>query len=157
MSTSRTSQCYLGFFYNRAKRYDKALEWFMKAARQGEKCSKYNIGMYYRNGHGVERNIDTALKWFTKSAKKGFATAQNQAGVILYGKGRHEEAVKWYKKAAAQGEMYGQHNLAACYEKGKGMKKDIPEALKLYGKAAEQGYTEAAKNIIRLGKAMQVD
>ena len=37
------------------------------------------------------------------------------------------------------------------------MKKDIPEALKLYGKAAEQGYTEAAKNIIRLGKAMQVD
>ena len=78
--SNTNEQCNLGFFYDRAKRYDKALEWYMKGARQGEKCCEYNIGMYYRYGHGVERNIDTALEWFTKSAEKGFATAQNQAG-----------------------------------------------------------------------------
>jgi TPR repeat protein len=37
------------------------------------------------------------------------------------------------------------------------VKKDIPEALKWYGKAAEQGNAEAAKNILRLAKAMQVE
>jgi TPR repeat protein len=72
-------------------------------------------------------------------------------------KGRHEEAVKWYKKAAAQGEMCAQSNLGNCYERGEGVKKDIPEALKWYGKAAEQGNAEAAKNILRLAKAMQVE
>jgi TPR repeat protein len=129
----------------------------MKGARQGNRVCWNNLGLFYKNGRGVERNIDTALKWFTKSAKKGVANAQTEAGAIHYIKGRHEEAVKWYKKAAAQGEMCAQSNLGNCYERGEGVKKDIPEALKWYGKAAEQGNAEAAKNILRLAKAMQVE
>ena len=41
-------------------------------------------------------------------------------------------------------------NLAMCYEYGKGVKKDIPEALKLYGKAAEKGHAKAKENLRRL-------
>ena len=155
--TTPLRQCNLGVFYGSAERYDKALEWYMKGARQGNRVCENNLGLFYKNGRGVERNIDTALKWFTKSAKKGVADAQTQAGAIHYIKGRHEEAVKWYKKAAAQGEMCAQSNLGNCYERGEGVKKDIPEALKWCGKAAEQGNAEAAKNILRLAKAMQVE
>ena len=155
--TTPLRQCNLGVFYGSAERYDKALEWYMKGARQGNRVCENNLGLFYKNGRGVERNIDTALKWFTKSAKKGDADAQCEAGAIHYIKGRHEEAVKWYKKAAAQGEMCAQSNLGNCYERGEGVKKDIPEALKWCGKAAEQGNAEAAKNILRLAKAMQVE
>ena len=149
LSTSG-KQCNLGFFYDRAERYDKALEWNMKGARQGCRNCEFNIGVFYNDGRGVEKNIDTALEWYTKSAKKGHARAQRQAGNIHLGKGRYEEAFKWLTKSAAQGDTIAISNLATCYELGKGVKKDIPEALKLYAKAAEKGLATAKENLRRL-------
>ena len=149
LSTSG-KQCNLGFFYDRAERYDKALEWNMKGARQGCRNCEFNIGVFYNDGRGVEKNIDTALEWYTKSAKKGHARAQRQAGNIHLGKGRYEEAFKWLTKSAAQGDTIAISNLATCYELGKGVKKDIPEALKLYAKAAEKGLATAKVNLRRL-------
>jgi TPR repeat protein len=143
-------QCNLGFFYYLAKRYDKALEWYMKGARQGCEFCENNLGCHYIYGYGVEKNLDTALEWFTKSAEKGDAKAQYQAGNIHLGKGRYEEAFKWLTKSAAQGDTIAISNLATCYELGKGVKKDIPEALKLYAKAAEKGLATAKVNLRRL-------
>ena len=143
-------QCNLGVFYDSSKRYDKAKEWFMKGARQGCEVCEYNLGFCYRYGRGVEKNLDTTLEWFTKSAKKGHARAQRQAGNIHLGKGRYEEAFKWLTKSAAQGDTNAKYNIAMCYELGKGVKKDIPEALKLYAKAAEKGLATAKVNLRRL-------
>ena len=53
------------------------------------------------------------------------------------------EAVKWYRKAAEQGNAKAQFNLGFCYEKGTGVAKDDVEAVKWYRKAAEQGQTNA--------------
>ena len=49
------------------------------------------------------------------------------------------EAVNWYRKAAEQGNAWGQCNLADMYELGKGVEQDHQEALKWYRKAADQG------------------
>ena len=43
--STQLSQCNLGVFYDCAKRYDKALEWYMKGARQGCMVCESNIGM----------------------------------------------------------------------------------------------------------------
>ena len=97
----------------------------MKGARQGCMFCESNIGMIYKHGDGVEKNIDTALEWFTKSAEKGNAIAQNSAGRILYDEGQYQDAFKWFTKSAAQGYTYAQSNLAKCYEDGKGVKKGL--------------------------------
>lgn len=57
------------------------------------------------------------------------------------------EAVKWYRKAAEQGDADAQFSLALCYEKGKGVKKDIPTAISWYEKSAAQGNEMAKSNI----------
>ena len=50
------------------------------------------------------------------------------------------EAVRWYKKAAEQGDAIGQANLGLMYERGAGgLTKDEAEAVRWYKKAAEQG------------------
>jgi tetratricopeptide (TPR) repeat protein len=148
-------QCNLGNFYDSAKRYDKALEWYMKGARQGCEVCEYNLGIYYKYGQGVEKNIDTALEWFTKSAEKGFAKGQYEAGRIHYDKERHDSAFQWFTISALQGNTAAIANLGECYEKGEGVKKDFPEAFKLYAKAAEKGHATAKKNIRRLANALQ--
>ena len=152
---SRTAdQCNLGVIYDCAERYDKALEWYMKGARQGCMFCESNIGMIYKHGDGVEKNIDTALEWFTKSAEKDHAGAQYEAGAIHYDEGRYEEAFQWFTKSAAQGDTDATLDLGECYEKGNGVKKDISEALKLYGKAIEKGHAEAKENLRRLVDAL---
>ncbi len=53
------------------------------------------------------------------------------------------EAVRWFRKAADQGNFFGQDALADCYAKGRGVVKDIAEAARWYRKAAEQGDLDA--------------
>jgi len=48
-----------------------------------------------------------------------------------------------FRKAEEQGDATAQHNLGVCYEYGKGVKKDLREAVKYYRKAAEQGIFQA--------------
>ena len=52
--------------------YAKAIEWFEKAAVQGEARAQYNLGAMYENGHGVRQSYTTAKEWFGKSCDNGF-------------------------------------------------------------------------------------
>ena len=49
------------------------------------------------------------------------------------------EAVKWYRKAADQGDANAQTSLGYAYHEGKGVPKDYFESVKWYRKAADQG------------------
>ena len=60
------------------------------------------------------------------------AYAQNNVGV-LYDNGQgveqdDKEAVRWYRKAAAQHDASGQNNLGGMYLSGKGVPKDPKKA-----------------------------
>jgi len=68
-------QSTVGEYYYRDKNYVKAREWFIKAAKQNEPESQYNLGAFYYNGYGVKRNQATAKQWFTKSCKNGYKDA----------------------------------------------------------------------------------
>jgi TPR repeat protein len=53
------------------------------------------------------------------------------------------EAVKWYRKAANQGNEFGQISLAKCYYYGHGVTKNLDEAKSLLLKAIAQGSNDA--------------
>jgi TPR repeat protein len=57
--------------------------------------------------------------------------------------GDFTEALKWYRKAAEQGDAEAQTYLGGMYESGEGVTQDSAEAVKWYRKAAEQGYATA--------------
>jgi TPR repeat protein len=61
-----------------------------------------------------------------------------------------EEAAKWYRKAAEQGEADAQFALGRCYEEGKGVLADYEEAMKWYRKAADQGHADAERQYRKL-------
>jgi len=56
----------------------------------------------------------------------------------------NEEALKWYRLAAAQGNADALYMLGVCYQHGQGVPRDLDEALRLYKRAAAQGSAEAA-------------
>ncbi len=52
-----------------------AMEWFKKAADQGNAEAQCKIGSMYENGDGVKQDFIAALEWFKKAADQGNAEA----------------------------------------------------------------------------------
>jgi TPR repeat protein len=59
----------------------------------------------------------------------------------------YRKAVYWYRKAADQGDPFGQCNLGVCYDKGQGVHQDHTLAAAWYLKAAKQGDAQAQSNL----------
>lgn len=59
----------------------------------------------------------------------------------------YAEAIKWYRKAAEQGDAKGQYNLGYCYYYGFGVRRDRTKATDWFKKSAEQGYIEAQESL----------
>ena len=59
----------------------------------------------------------------------------------------YSEAMKWYRKAADQGNAEAQFNLGVMYDQGEGVPKNYTEAMQWYRKAADQGDANAQYNL----------
>ena len=73
-------------------------------------------------------------------------------GIYYYEQQNNKEAVKWFRKAAEQGDATAQYYLGLCYYRGKGVRKDHEEALRWLCMASEQGYNDAQKHLNDMGK-----
>ena len=74
----------------------------------------------------------------------------------MYGDGlgvpRNEvQAAAWFRKAADQGHVAAQINLARMYEQGWGVDQDLSRARHWYAEAAAQGDDEAIRKLRELG------
>jgi len=56
----------------------------------------------------------------------------------------YDEAVKWWRLAAAQGETDALFNLGLCYTSGHGVSQDLEEGLRCFRRAAAKGHAQAA-------------
>jgi TPR repeat protein len=56
-------------------------------------------------------------------------------------------AVRWYQKAANQGDSHAQTNLGACNQNGRGVPQDDATAVSWHQKAADQGNANAQNNL----------
>ena len=55
----------------------------------------------------------------------------------------YDEALKWFRLAAALGSDQAQYSLADMYLRGFGVRQDLPTSAKWYTRAAEQGHIQA--------------
>ncbi|KAF8920469.1 hypothetical protein BGZ58_004354, partial [Dissophora ornata] len=63
------------------------MEWYLKAANQGNASAQYNLGFMYEHGKGVPQDYSKAMEWYLKAANQGHASAQpNLGGSSMYSK-----------------------------------------------------------------------
>lgn len=100
-----------------APNHSLSVQWWLKAAKQGHPNAQNNLAQCYLNGDGVSYNVQEGLKWIREAANNGNKDAQCALG-SYYEHGVSgiqkdiNQAVFWYKKAAAQGVTYAQIHLA---------------------------------------------
>ena len=87
--------------------YQKAIEYFEKAAKMEEETAITRLGICYLYGYGVEENPTEAIEYFRKALKKGDDNAMIiLAGCYLEGLGVEVNPIKareLLEKASAQG------------------------------------------------------
>lgn len=153
--------------------YEKAFEWFLKSAQEGNKFAQYSLANLYYYGNGVEKDLSQAFLWYRKSSEQGqpyapYAVAQ------MYDKGEYvsqsEETAQRYYKVALSGflelESKGQaddnlyYKLGAMYKKGLGTEADISKAIDYFKRSAEMnnknGLYEYGKALIQ-GNHIEAD
>lgn len=60
----------------------------------------------------------------------------------------YDEAMKWYRKAAEQGEAFAQSNLGFMYENGKGVPQNYDEAMVPKGRLSKATPTRRSPQTI---------
>ena len=79
----------------------------------------------------------------------GNAAAQDQQGLLYY-ESDNAQALKWFRRAADNGDDGGQLHLAAMYAGGNVVPQDTNTAIIWYRKAADQGNTFAQWELGRI-------
>lgn len=130
--------------------YEKAFEWFLKSAQEGNKFAQYSLANLYYYGNGVEKDLSQAFWWYRKSSEQGQPYA-SYAVAQMYSKGEYvaenKETAQRYYKAALSGfleleskdqaddNLY--YKLGAMYKNGLGTEIDIPKAIEYFEKSTE--------------------
>ena len=152
-----------------------ALEWYEKAAAEGDAAAMYILGVLNWNGTVVPKDDSRALVWFRKSAAAGHRQAleivRQQDDQIEMRKRCEDElltgdknsmrdrgalcakaksfslAFKWWTKAGAAGDTDSTYYIGMIYANGLGVPKSFADAYDWFNKAATTGNLEAMTSI----------
>lgn len=113
----------------------EAARCFTLARANGDPRSAYNLGMMYRLGTGVARDLPRAVELFREVATSDVFPDSDRVG-------SHMNARYW---------------LGHMYEAGEGVPKNLRHAAKWYALAARQGQTDAQFRLGRLYVLGEVD
>lgn len=98
-----------------ARNYEKAFEWYRKAADLNYAEAMMQIGYMLFTGIGTNKDEVKALEWTKKAAVQGNATACSNLAVYYKNQDNTNQAIEWYKKAAEYGSKDALYNVGAMY------------------------------------------
>ncbi len=103
--------------YWEAGEYGRIFSGLLPLAEQGYPLAECQVGYFYAQGLGVERNLDRALLWTRRAAEHGDRDGQFNLG-CFYEEGTvlardMEQAALWYQRAARQGHTEAAERLRA--------------------------------------------
>jgi TPR repeat protein len=151
------------FYYESHKPPPTLIE-TMDAADKGDAQAQKTLGDIYAN----HKDFANCLKWYRKSGEQGNSNAQYcVAKILLKGRGATEfspeiaadpdEAVVWLGRAANQGCLDAQLDLAVCYQSGTGVDQDQIEAYMWFSVASRRTNSPVKATLESLALKMSRD
>lgn len=165
-SGDKTAPILLGDFYSSdAANFDKAVNFYEKAARTGNNYGFIKLARAYRDGTIVASNSEKAIAYFHSAAENGDASALRMLASDHLNKrfgtlSNPRSAVALLEKAIAAGDNKSFSSLASVYLNGLGgIKKDPKKAIDMLVTGAKLGDPSSTKslvNIYRNGRGKEV-
>ncbi|RLA74275.1 MAG: hypothetical protein DRG78_21465 [Epsilonproteobacteria bacterium] len=156
--------------------YKKAFQWYVKAAQKGDIGAQYKLANGYDYGEGQTKNYKDTMFWYAETdlrvyngLKEKPLGAINIAAFLPYDNDSKEyttgymyekkkddkQALKWYLKAAKQGDHRAQYKLGFYYLWGENIKHNHVKSMYWLKQAAAQRNVHAYFGISYLYRANQ--
>lgn len=148
--------------------FEKAFEWYQKAADCGNPRAQYFVGWYYQKGLGVKRNYHTAFTMYQKSAANGYAEAYAAIGRM-----HHFELISDRPSYLKAIEMYNRsieldpancgaalNGIGLLYQDGLGVYKNQDKAMSYFSSAVGIRNADAYNSmgeIYKFGHGVPID
>ena len=112
------------------------------AELEGDTEAWWDIGVCYRDGLGVKKDMKKALQWFEKAANRNYDNACVSLGDLYYYgqevKQDYKKAFELYSRALRRNLPDAQYRLGLCNYLGHGTKQNKTLAVEWFKKAADQ-------------------
>lgn len=134
----------------------EAESWWEKATttddKERDKQRQWEVGQWFQH---TRQNREKAKYWYEKASNAGHSCAQFDLGWYCFydHKEDYKSAFEWFKKAAEQNNPNACYLLGDCYSMGRGVAKDIPNAILWYEKAESLGNKDARARINKLNQS----
>jgi TPR repeat protein len=140
--------------------YDRAIFWFREAAQNGIANARYNLGVMYQQGLGLDKDMNQALAWYRSAALLEHPEARYNLGIAyLEGIGvtyNPAMAAGYFEQAARTGVVEAAYNLGLILENGLIDEPRPFEGLFWYKLAMDGGSTDGIRSFNRLSQALKL-
>lgn len=140
--------------------YEESFKWYEQAASQDNADGLYGLGLCYRNGFGIEKDLTKSFHCFLNASELGLLDAQYElAEAYYFGWGVRKDKTKamdLYFKAAQRGHAMSEFMIGHYLMSNRGeidssfaitSKRDTVKAFEWFLKSAKQGYHPAQRRI----------
>ncbi|MET0154812.1 MAG: hypothetical protein ABW189_01740 [Rickettsiales bacterium] len=129
--------------------YQRSLDAFSQAYKEGDEESSVSIAMLYYDAHKLN-NVPLAKKWFGVAADKGINAGRYGLGLTLFEEGKKQEAAEQFMKAAEGGNAQAMIAVARLYLNGVVYEKNKIEAIRWMKKAVFSGRKDMRSDLTAL-------
>lgn len=139
--------------------FERAFALFRQCADLGEVGCMIDLGYFYDEGVGTQKNKDKAMSWYKRAYRRGDSAAASNIAILYRESGRHRLERQWFERAVALGDGDAEVELAKLYLEGKGARRSTDKAVALLASAAtsssitEAGREEAAALLLEVENA----
>ncbi|WP_338467692.1 SPOR domain-containing protein [Novosphingobium sp. ZN18A2] len=137
--------------------YKGAVAQWQGPAATGDADAQFNLAQAYKLGRGVPQDMDRAEALYRKAAQQGHMRAADSYGLLLFERGRREQAMPWIKAAASRGEPRAQYVMGIAHFNGDLASKDWVRAYALMTRAAGSGLPQAVNSLHRMDTIIPIE
>ena len=137
----------LGAYYEARKEYEKAIEKYELAHKEGHAVASERLGVIYED---ALNNVEKAVEYYKLAGESGRSRALFFLANLFAEKGEKAKAVEYFEKAVHAGNSSAMLELGRRLVMGEDIEKDFLRAHHLFNEARKLGNKLAEENIRQL-------
>ena len=142
--------CYSQGLYDTPQDSHKACQLWLKAGELGCADAYRNVGVYYHEGVGVERDINKAMYYYERAAMGGSVQARYYLGREDYRTGKQPRALKHFVLAARAGYKDSLEIVKKLFMHGVVAKDEYATILRAYQESQDGMKSDARDKVVLL-------
>lgn len=130
----------IGYAAAEAGNFNHARKCYEKGATLNDPECLHALGYMYDVGEGVTADKTVAMKLYRRAWRRGSHAAANNIAILYREQGKNRAMFRWFERVALAGDGSAKLEMAKCYLRGVGVRKNAQAAIQCLAAANASFY-----------------